>query len=184
MCTIFEQVLVQSILDRVRPERPSNGYSTGAWGAIRMSSWVKCWVDNGPRSVVVLSITRQLSGESGTPGISCAIVSVRSEYASFPSRTMVVFCVFPPRRPLPHLGERGRGARCARLSRLGLAGHVPATRGKVYDIPHHRWTGSFARASTSYSQCRAVSSTSCSSPFINRVVHSTHHLPRALLVCA
>lgn len=37
-----------------------------------MSSWVECWVDNGPRSVAVLSITRQLSGETGTPGISCA----------------------------------------------------------------------------------------------------------------
>lgn len=40
-----------------------------------MSSWVarvECWVDNGPRSVAVLSLTRRLSGETGTPGISCA----------------------------------------------------------------------------------------------------------------
>lgn len=55
-----------------------------------MSSWVKCWVDNGPRSVVVLSITRRLSGETsgrGHQGSHVQATSVRSEYASFPSRT-------------------------------------------------------------------------------------------------
>lgn len=44
-----------------------------------------------------------------------------------------MFCVFPPRRPLPHLGERGCKAREV-VAAGGLAGHVPGTRGKVDDM--------------------------------------------------
>lgn len=92
------------------------------------------------------------------------VVSVRSDYASSPGRTAVVFCVFPPRPPLPHLGERGCKVREA-CRGWGLGGHVSGTRDKsTRHAPHHRWTGSFARASTSYSQCRAVSSTSTRLP--------------------
>lgn len=117
--------------------------------------------DPGP--LAVLPITRRLSGETGHQGSRAHLVSVRSEYASYPSRTAVVFCVFPPRPPLPHLGERG--ARCERLVAAGV--ERPCSRYKGQSIrhaPHHRWTGSFARASTSYSQCRAVSSTSTPLP--------------------
>lgn len=136
MCAIFEQVLVQSILDRVRPERAQRWLFYGGVGSDshvilggtsarlgRQRTQVRCcFVYN--KAIVWR--------DGDTRGSHVQVASVRSGYASFPSRTTVVFGVFPPRRPLPHLGERG--ARCKRLSRLGLAGHVPGTGGKVDSI--------------------------------------------------
>lgn len=120
---------------------------------------------------------------TGTPGISCAshLGEVRIRIISQQDYWWCFACFHRDGLCPISVSEV---ARRKRLSRLGFG--WSCTRYKRQSrrpAPHHRWTGSFARASTSYSQCRAVSSTSCSSPFINGVVHSTH-LPRAaLLVC-
>lgn len=142
----FEQVLVQSILDRVRPESPATAILRGGGERFRMPSWAECWVDNGPRSVVVLSITSRLSGETGPQGSRVQFVSVRSEYVSSPSRTMVVFCVFPRDGLCPISVSEVQGAR-------GCRGWG--------------WTAMYRLQGAKY--------TSCTPPPLDRLVRSSLH---------
>lgn len=37
-----------------------------------MSTWVKCWVDNGPRSACCFAYNKTIVWRDGPPGISCA----------------------------------------------------------------------------------------------------------------
>lgn len=79
----------------------------------------------------------------------------------------MVLCAFPPQRPCPISVSKVRRAR--ERSRLGLAGHVAGTTGKVYDT-HPTTVGPARSLEPPLASALAMSGSVidiCSSPFIN-----------------